>query len=69
MKVIIVLILLLGKKLKFEKQIQKSQTEYRGAVDTLSMITSVRSLTGKYDGCLFTCKVDAVGMKCDFVKI
>ena len=38
-------------------------------LDTLLITTSGRGLNGKYDGCLFTCKVDAVGTKCDFCKI
>lgn len=38
-------------------------------LDTLFITTSGRGLTGKFDGCLFTCKVDVLGMKCDFVKI
>ena len=38
-------------------------------LDTLFITTSGRDQSGKYDGCLFTCKVDTVGMKCDFVKV
>ena len=38
-------------------------------LDTLFITTSGRGLNGKYDGCLFTCKVDVRGMKCDLVKI
>ena len=38
-------------------------------LDTLFITTSGRGLNGKYDGCLFTCKVEAVGVKCDFVKL
>ena len=38
-------------------------------LDTLFITTSGRGLNGKYDGCLFTCKVEAVGVKCDFCKV
>ena len=35
-------------------------------LDTLFITTSGRDQTGKYDGCLFTCKVDAIGLPCDY---
>lgn len=38
-------------------------------LDTLFITTSGRGLNGKYDGCLFTCRVEAVGVKCDFCKV
>ncbi|MBR4004553.1 MAG: SMP-30/gluconolactonase/LRE family protein, partial [Treponema sp.] len=34
-------------------------------LDTLLITTSRRGQNGKYDGCLFTCKVDAKGLPCD----
>lgn len=36
-------------------------------LDTLLITTSGRGQNGKYDGCLFTCKVDAKGLPCDLV--
>ena len=37
-------------------------------LDTLFITTSGKGQEGKYDGCLFTCKVDDIGMKCDFYR-
>ena len=38
-------------------------------LDTLFITTSGNGLTGKHDGCLFTCKLDVCGKKCDYVKL
>ncbi|MBQ5450176.1 MAG: SMP-30/gluconolactonase/LRE family protein [Treponema sp.] len=38
-------------------------------LDTLFITTSGKGLTGEHDGCLFTCKVDALGKECDYVKL
>ncbi|MBP5359624.1 MAG: SMP-30/gluconolactonase/LRE family protein [Treponema sp.] len=35
-------------------------------LDTLFITSSGRNQTGEYDGCLFTCKVDAKGLPCDY---
>ncbi len=36
---------------------------------TLFITSSGNGLDGKYDGCLFTCKVDAKGVKTDFARL
>ena len=35
-------------------------------MDTLFITTSGKNQTGKFDGCLFTCKVDVKGLTCDY---
>ncbi len=39
------------------------------ALDILFITTSGRDQKGKFDGCLFTCKVEASGIKCDICKL
>ena len=38
-------------------------------LDTLTITTAGEGLSGKYDGCLFTCRVDSKGRKPDLAKI
>ncbi len=38
-------------------------------LDTLFITTSGNEQTGKHDGCLFTCKVDVKGCRCDYFKL
>ena len=38
-------------------------------LDTLFITTSGRNQNGKYDGCLFTCKVDVKGLPCDYASL
>ena len=38
-------------------------------LDTLFITTSRRNQNGKYDGCLFTCKVDVKGLPCDYASL
>ena len=38
-------------------------------LDTLTITTAGEGLSGKYDGCLFTCRVDSKGKKPDLAKI
>ena len=38
-------------------------------LDTLLITTSGNGQTGKYDGCIFTCKVEEKGLKADIVKL
>lgn len=38
-------------------------------LDTLFITSSGKDLTGKYDGCLFTCRVEAAGLPCDYALV
>ena len=46
-----------------------SCTFYGKNLDTLFITSSAIGLDGKYDGCLFTCKVEAQGLPCDKCNI
>ena len=39
------------------------------SLDTLFITTSGMNQSGENDGCLFTCKVDAKGLECDYAKV
>ena len=42
---------------------------FSDGLDTLFITTSGRDQKGEFDGCLFTCKVEASGVKCDICKL